>query len=233
MILKQKFMFNFLGKFNKNKEEPKGFKAAAHTEESLEELKRVNKKDPLRNYVPIDEVSLGNDWESYGEGGDNLEEEKRKQEEEAEYSDVLTSDSSDEDKLDAAKHFLNQNGEKFKEDPEDSIEAEEYTSEEELKNRAWNQYLVFGNKQPFKNLIKGLGPEHKEGKITKKEERETQRTMSGMKKIRASSDFIKRVIKPQPADRQIKTMNDNKKQKMHRGKIAKFLDSEEGQKRVF
>ncbi len=225
-------MFNFLGKFNKNKEEPKGFKAAAHTEESLEELKRVNKKDPLRNYVPIDEVSSSNDWESYGEGGDNLEEEKRKQEEEAEYSDVLTSDSSDEDKLDAAKHFLNQNGEKFKEDPEDSIEAEEYTSEEELKNRAWNHYLVFGNKQPFKNLTKGVDPEHKEGKITKKEERKTQRGMSPTRTV-SSEHEIKSGNRPRShSKRNFKTISDNKKQKIHREKIAKFLDSKEGQKRI-
>ncbi len=200
---------NFFNRFSKK------------TEEVKEEDKRLNENDfkgHLRKFVPDDEISSGDEWERYGEDSDNPEDEEK-----AKYESVLTSDSPLEDHEEA---FLNS----LKEETENSIEVNEKLIEEE-RQKLFSQFVKDEeNKNGFtkiENLKKDFIPEYRQEKINIKEERKIQTTMSPLKRVSSQQD-VRKELWPRSKKDNLKTMNDKKKERVTRAKIAKILDSQQG-----
>lgn len=206
---------NFFNKFRK-------------TEEVKEEDKRLNENDLkgyLRKYVPIEDVSSGDEWERYGENLDNLEEE-----EEMEDPLELTSNSNEEEMDRAYKNFSDSLQEK---DEEVTETVESGTTEEEIKRKLFLKYLdnKDGKNEDGFGSIKDIKLEDREEKISPRKEKKTIKGMSPLKKYSSFDDnrkYIRKnyVTKPDRKDN-FKTMSDKKKERMAREKIAKILDSQQ------
>lgn len=202
---------NFFNKFRK-------------TEEVKEEDKRLNENDLkgyLRKFVPSNEISSGDEWETYGEGLDNNEKEEEKEDE---LIPVLTSDSNEEEMDQAYKNF---NDSLKEEEPEESITIEAGVTEDELKQKIWDQLIVGNdkNKELSENPKMDADIEHKQKKISlspRKEKEILTRSMNPLYKVSRKKQ------KPPSSKDNLKTISDKKRERMAREKIAKILDSQQG-----
>lgn len=172
--------------------------------EHQEEEARLKKNDPLRKFIPVEDISGNDDWRTIGERLDVPVEET----DEVEETPVL----SKEEELD--KLF-------WEHDKQYKQEAKEH---EELLKRYAEQDKIPETDTEIKTKF---------DKIGKREEKKVIRGMSPTKRFSESELKGPRSTPKKPSDREnIKTMPEGKKQRMARGEIKEFLDSPEGQKRI-